>query len=272
MNCFSLDGKVIIITGAAGLLGRMHAKAVLDVGAIPILLDINIKKLDSVRKELLEENPSSKVITFCNNITDENQMREVLDCVIEKCGHVDGLINNACHNPTMKNAQKGIGRLETLSHKEWLEDTEVGLYGAICCSKIFGGYMAEHDGGVILNIVSDLGVIAPNQGLYRIDGELEKDQPKKPVTYSTVKWGMIGLTKYLSTYWAEQNVRTNAVALGGVFNQQSEIFLKRIKEQIPMRRMARVDEYKGSIVYMLSEASSYMTGAVVSIDGGRTAW
>ena len=113
---------------------------------------------------------------------------------------------------------------------------------------------------------------APKQGLYRIDCELEKDQPKKPVTYSTVKWGMIGLTKYLSTYWAEQNVRTNAVALGGVFNQQSEIFLKRIKEQIPMRRMARVDEYKGSIVYMLSEASSYMTGAVVSIDGGRTAW
>lgn len=128
------------------------------------------------------------------------------------------------------------------------------------------------EAGVILNISSDLGVIAPNQNLYRIDGETEENQPKKPVTYSVVKWGLIGLTKYLSTYWADKNVRSNAVAFGGVYNNQSEEFLKRVTELIPMGRMASKDEYMSSVIYLISEASSYMTGALVNIDGGRTAW
>lgn len=274
-NCmmrFSLEQQVIIITGAAGLLGQMHAKAVIEAGGVPIMIDVNRKNLEIATKNLCEEYPEKSVEEFCCSITDKEKLIELRNYLVSKYNRIDGLINNACNNPTMKKNQKGAGRFETLSYLEWLGDEKIGVYGSICCCQIFGEYMSRHDGGVILNIASDLGVIAPNQSLYAVDGLADEEQPKKPVTYSTVKWGLVGLTKYLATYWADKNVRCNALAFGGVYNNQGEPFLTRVKAQIPMGRMAQKDEYMGSIVYMLSEASSYMTGAVVSIDGGRTAW
>lgn len=269
---FSLNNKVIVITGAAGLLGQMHTKAVVEAGGIPIIIDINKDSLNNVATTIREEYPNSILETFYCSITDMRKLLELRDFLGRKYGRIDGLVNNACNNPTMKKNQKGAGRFETLTYSDWLVDEEVGVYGSICCSQIFGEYMASHGGGVILNIASDLGIIAPNQNLYTVDGLPENEQPKKPVTYSIVKWGLIGLTKYLATYWADKNIRCNALALGGVFNNQDELFLSKVKAQIPMGRMAEKDEYMGSIIYMLSQASSYMTGAVVSIDGGRTAW
>lgn len=272
MNCFSLDDKVIVITGAAGLLGKMHSKAVAEAGGIPVMVDINSEKLECAARSIREEYPERDVVEFCCSITDKECLIKLRDYLVGKYNRIDGLVNNACNNPTMKKNQKGEGRFETISFSDWLEDEKVGVYGSICCCQIFGEYMARHNGGVILNIASDLGVIAPNQNLYVVDGLQEEEQPKKPVTYSTVKWGLVGLTKYLATYWADKNVRCNALAFGGVYNKQSEPFLSRVKAQIPMGRMAEKDEYMGSVIFMLSEASSYMTGSVVSIDGGRTAW
>ena len=257
---FSLNNHVIVITGAAGLLGQMHTRAVLDAGGMPVMLDIDESRLKNVLVGLKAEYPGANIEGFVCSITDKDDLTEICEQLNEKYGRIDGLINNACHNPTMKESVKGDGRFEKMTYQEWLDDSEIGIYGSICCSQVFGGYMAKHGGGVILNIASDLGIIAPNQ------------QPKKPVTDSTIKWGLLGLTKYLATYWADKNVRSNALAFGGVYNNQGEPFLSRVKEQIPLGRMANKDEYMGSIVYMLSDASSYMTGAVVSIDGGRTAW
>lgn len=272
MNKFRLDNKVIIITGASGFLGVMHTKAIIEAGGIPVMIDIDELRLEKVSKLLEMEYKDCTIHPFRANITDTVSMNKIRDELMERYGHIDGLINNACNNPTMKGTGKGEGRFETFTHEEWIADTEVGLYGAVCCSQVFGEIMARQGGGVILNVASDLGIVAPNQNLYIVDGRTEEEQPKKPVTYSMTKWGLIGLTKYLSTYWADKNVRANAVAFGGVVNNQSEQFLGRIRKLIPLGRMAERDEYMGSIIYMLSDASSYMTGSVVTIDGGRTAW
>ena len=132
--------------------------------------------------------------------------------------------------------------------------------------------MAKQKKGVIVNIASDLSVIAPDQSLYMVEGIAEDSQPVKPVTYSVVKTGLIGLTKYLATYWAKSNIRVNAISPGGILNNQDDQFLKRIERKIPLQRMAKRDEYKGSILYLLSDASSYLTGFNLVVDGGRSCW
>ena len=272
LDRFSLQGKVIVITGAAGYLGEMHTRAVIEAGGIPILIDHEEGKLADLVAHLRSEYGTDRIHGFAVSVTDAVALEAVLRDTDARYNRLDGLINNACYNPTMKDVTIGSGRLESLDVVQWERELDVGLYGALCCSQIFGAYLASHGGGVLLNIASDLGVIAPNQTLYEVDGLSENQQPKKPVTYSVIKWGLIGLTKYLSTYWADKGVRANAVALGGVFNHQKPFFLEKVEKLIPMGRMANRDEYMGSIVYLLSEASSYMTGAVVPIDGGRTAW
>jgi NAD(P)-dependent dehydrogenase (short-subunit alcohol dehydrogenase family) len=148
----------------------------------------------------------------------------------------------------------------------------VGLTGAFLCSQTVGSYLAGHGGGVILNIASDLGVIAPDQRLYRQEGVAAEQQPVKPVTYSVIKHGLIGLTKYLATYWAEQNVRVNALSPGGIYTNQPEAFVKKLTRLIPLGRMASSDEYRAAVLFLVSDASSYMTGANLSVDGGRTCW
>jgi NAD(P)-dependent dehydrogenase (short-subunit alcohol dehydrogenase family) len=132
--------------------------------------------------------------------------------------------------------------------------------------------MARRNKGVIINVASDLAVIAPDQRLYRQDGVRPDEQPVKPVTYSVVKTGLIGLTRYLATYWADRGVRVNAISPGGVYDGQPEEFVSRLEQLVPLSRMARVDEYQGAILFLCSEASSYMTGTNLVIDGGRTTW
>ena len=154
----------------------------------------------------------------------------------------------------------------------WNNDLAVSLTGAFLCSQIIGTEMAKAGKGVILNIASDLGVVAPDQRIYRRDNLPEDMQNVKPVTYSVVKFGIIGLTKYLATYWAENGVRVNSLSPGGVYSNQPEEFVQKLTNLIPMKRMAGIDEYKGAIVFLCSDASSYMTGANLIIDGGRTCW
>jgi len=148
----------------------------------------------------------------------------------------------------------------------------VGLTGALICSQIFGAEMARARRGVILNIASDLGVIAPDQRIYRRPGVPAGRQMVKPVSYSVVKHGLIGLTKYLATYWAEQGVRANAISPGGVFNEQDKDFVRRLTALIPLGRMARLGEYKAAVVFLVSDASLYMNGANLVMDGGRSTW
>ena len=156
--------------------------------------------------------------------------------------------------------------------EEWNADLAVGLTGSFLCAKHYGKIISQNpDGGIIINISSDLGLIAPDQRLYAKKGLSPNEQSVKPVTYSVVKTGIIGLTRYLATYWPKK-VRCNALCPGGIGENLTEKFVNKVSELIPMGRMATVEEYKGALIFLLSDASKYMNGAIVSIDGGRTVW
>ena len=183
------------------------------------------------------------------------------------------LINNAANNPKVEAAADPVwSRLENFPLDVWEADIAVGLTGAFLCSQVIGAEMARRKKGVIVNVASDLAVIAPDQRLYRQDGLPEDQQPVKPVTYSVVKTALLGLTRYLATYWADCGVRVNAISPGGVYTGQPEDFVTRLSSLIPLSRMARVDEYQGAILFLCSDASSYMTGTNLVIDGGRSSW
>lgn len=269
---FDLTGRVTIITGGLGLLGRKHAEAVAAAGGIPVMVDVRSageEEQTQEWKELFGESACS----IQTDITDPAQVGALLDHVLARYSRVDILINNAANNPKMENtADVEFSRLEHFPLKQWEQDLQVGLTGAFLCSQIIGGEMARRGHGVIVNVASDLALIAPDQRLYRKDGVSEDRQPVKPVTYSVVKTGLIGLTRYLATYWADAGVRVNAISPGGVFNGQPDDFVQRLSSLIPLGRMAGIDEYKGAMLFLCSDASSYMTGTNLVIEGGRTCW
>ena len=269
---FSLKGKVIVITGAAGLLGLMHAEAVAQSGGIPILLDLKKTRVNKIAENLVKKF-QCQTACFSVDITDESQIEKNVAEIVALFGKIDGLVNNASNNPQVSAEQKEkFTRLENFLLKDWQDDVNVGLTGAFLCAKHYGHAISQNPaGGAIINISSDLGLIAPDQRLYS-KGGLPSDNPVKPVTYSVVKTGLIGLTRYLATYWAEQNVRCNAICPGGVDNGQPDAFLEKVHSRIPMGRLAHRSEYQGTLIWMLSGASSYLTGAVVPVDGGRTVW
>jgi NAD(P)-dependent dehydrogenase (short-subunit alcohol dehydrogenase family) len=269
---FNLTDRVVVITGGGGFLGRKWAEAVLEAGGRAVLLDINQQYLDEAIKSLASVFPG-KVLGFVADITSRTHLEEIREKVVEKFGRIDALINNAANNPKMSGKDaEDASRFETFPESLWDADLNAGLKGAWVASQIFGLYMAQQGKGVIVNVSSDLGLIGPDQRIYKKDGVSEKQQPTKPVTYSVVKHGLNGLTRYLATYWAQSGVRVNSVCPGGVYNGQDEQFMKKLTNLIPLGRMAESDEYKATIVYLLSDASSYMTGSIVSVDGGRTAW
>lgn len=269
---FRLDGRVAVITGGAGLLGYQHAATIADLGGLPVLIDINAADLAN-NAARLEAETGCKALTLIADITDVDALRSALEQLQAHYGRVDILINNAARNPKVENTDgQDFSRLEHFPWEQWRLDLDVGLGGAFNCAKVFGQQMAQQGGGVIINIASDLGVIAPDQRLYRKEGLEPDEQPVKPVTYSVVKHGLIGLTKYLATYWCEQGVRCNALSPGGVYAGQNDVFVTKLAQLIPLGRMAGSDEYRGAIAFLCSDASSYMNGSNLIIDGGRSTW
>jgi NAD(P)-dependent dehydrogenase (short-subunit alcohol dehydrogenase family) len=271
-DLFDMNGKVVIITGGTGLLGQRHAEAIASAGGIPVLADVRAEEVDP-RDPAFVERFGEAASAVAVDVTEPGSIRVALEDVLGRYGRIDGLINNAANNPKMESGSAvEFSRLESFDLDQWQADLAVGLTGAFLCSQIIGGEMARRRRGVIVNVASDLAVIAPDQRLYRRPGLPEDRQPVKPVTYSVVKTGLIGLTRYLATYWADAGVRVNAISPGGVHQGQPEEFVERLSNLIPMGRMAHVDEYEGAIVYLCSDASSYMTGANLIVDGGRTCW
>ena len=272
---FDLSGKVALITGATGLLGMEHAKSLLETGATIILTDINTQALDKSKELLAGLFPADNILCFKMDVTDKASIQDTQVKISSLGLRVDILINNASINPKVEDNSflHEVSRLEHFPQAEWNLQVSVGLTGAFLCSQVFGTQMAiDGKGGVILNIASDLSVISPDQRLYRKESLDETSQPVKPVTYSVIKSGLIGLTRYLATYWAEKGVRANALSPGGIFNGQNDEFVLKIASLIPLGRMANKDEYRGAVQFLCSDASAYLNGQNIVMDGGRSTW
>lgn len=272
---FELTGKHALITGAAGLLGVEHAAALLECGASVIVTDLSKSAMEAATAVLIQNFPQEKIFVETMDVTKVDDIRRVFESLEYSGRRVDILVNNAAIDPKVQGDQGVVetSRLENFSVEQWTLQLSVGLTGAFLCSQIFGSAMASDGrGGVILNIASDLSVFSPDQRIYRKDGLPEAMQPVKPVTYSVIKAGLVGLTRYLATYWADKGVRANALSPGGVFNGQGDEFVRKLSALIPIGRMARRDEYRAAVQFLCSEASSYMNGQNIVMDGGRSVW
>ena len=248
-NSFNLKNKNIIITGGNGFLGSQITEVLIEEEANVFIIDIQKSKKKNSAKQ------------FYSDITKENELKKILNYFKLKKIKIDVLINNAAIDYAPK---KNNLKLENFPNYLWEKDLNVSLKGSYLCTKVFGTYMSKFNKGVILNVSSDLGIIAPDQRIYRESGFT------KPITYSVVKHGIIGLTKYTASYWGKKNIRCNAIAPGGIYNNQDSSFVKKINQLIPLGRMAKKNEYNGLFLFLCSDLSSYLTGSIIIADGGRT--
>ncbi|MFA5853711.1 MAG: SDR family oxidoreductase [Patescibacteria group bacterium] len=272
MEAFTLTGKVYVITGGAGYLGTQHAEAILDAGGSVALFDISEGVFEKAKQ--LQASRKQPVRGYRVDITSKSDIEKAVSSVVADFGGVDGLINNAACNSEMDRGGSGYrGEFENLPLEQWNKEIEVGLTGAFLMAQVVGPFLVQKGSGVILNIASDLSVIAPDQRLYRNEEAPDERQSFKPATYSVTKHALVGLTKYLATYWADKGIRVNAISPGPVYKEGADPkFVQRISKLIPLGRMAKYDEYKAAIVFLCSDASSYMTGQNVIMDGGRSVW
>ena len=269
-NLFDLTGKTALITGAGGLLGPKHAEAIVEYGGTVILTDHHLDRAVEKEQQINEKYGAGSAVAYHMDVSDPLSVK----AVVERCGKIDILINNAAKDPKVKK-ESGLtpaSRFETMTPEYWFQGVDAAMNGTFFCSQAVANKMLENGGGVILNISSDLGVIAPDQRLYRKDGLSEEEQNVKPITYSAAKWAIVGMTKYLAVYFAQKNIRVNCLSPTGVYNNHPEDFVKKLSNIIPMGRMADIDEYKGAIVFLCSDASTYMTGENLVVDGGKSVW
>lgn len=271
---FDLSGKSALITGGAGLLGKEHALALLEVGANVVLWDVDKENLMRVTNELGKDFSKQSVTMSVVDISKEEEVDNAYKKLDLQGIAISILINNAAINPKYTSRINGtvFSRVENLTVDDWNYQVSVGLTGAFICSKYFGSKMAASNSGIILNISSDLSVISPDQRIYKVSGIDENSQLVKPITYSVIKSGLVGMTKYLATYWSANGVRVNALSPGGVYEEQNSDFVKKISDLIPLGRMAKSNEYRSAVQFLCSDASSYMTGQNIVIDGGRSVW
>jgi len=265
-----LRNKNVLITGGHGFLGKQHVEAFAINKANVIIIDLveNTKFKNQIKKY------DVNYLFFKCDITNKNSLIKIREILKRKKSKIDILVNNASVNyPPNRNKVKDL-KLETFNYNFWIKDISVGLSGALFATQVFGTEMCKHKSGVIINVASDLGVIAPNQNIYK--NKYNKQFFVKPVSYSVVKHGIIGLTKYISTYWSKYNIRCNSISPGGMESSEGKRSNKNIKSKIskliPLGRMSKYGEYQASILYLASDASSYMTGNNLIVDGGRTVW
>ena len=252
MDRFSLKNKIILISGGSGFFGSQIISALLQKKAK--IINIDIKK-NKYRKN---------VFFYKADISSEIELKEAYTKLIKKFKKIDVIINNAAIDYKPFKIKNSKDDFFSTSLQRWKEEVSIGLTGSFLITKIFSKKLVMQRKGIILNIASDLSVIAPDQRLY------EHLNSHKPVTYSVIKHGMVGLTKFLASYFGKYNIRVNSISPGGIFNKQDKKFVKKINQLIPLKRMAKHGEYKEIIQFLCSDASSYLTGQNIVIDGGRS--
>lgn len=267
----TLKGKKAIITGGGGLLGPHHGIALTNAGAEVCLVDINEEGLTSAKNKILKFNSNANISTFLLDITNLDEVIKFEQTQSKDKINFDILINNAAINPKMKNIEGTVtGRIEDYDLNEWNKEINVGLTGAFICSRVFGSKMASQNSGIIINISSDLAIRAPDQRVYSPTESFDDIRSYKPIGYSIVKTGLIGMTRYLAEYWGHKNVRVNALLPGGVYNNQPEVLVDNVIKRTILGRWANQDEYEDAIVFLSSDSSAYMTGQSIVMDGGRS--
>lgn len=266
-DIFNLENKNIILTGSCGLLGTHFASLLSSAGANLFLIDLSSKDLLK-QKKILQRKYNNSIEILKADVSSESDISSTRDFLIKKISRIDGLINNAAINPKVEDGLD-FPSLENYLFEEWNKEIQVSLSGVFLTSKYFGEIISKNkNGGSIINISSDLSIVAPDQSLY--EDRYGKRSFTKPISYSASKFGLIGMTKYLASYWAKKNVRCNAISPAGIKNKQNEEFVNRISNLIPMQRMAELNDLSGALIYLLSDSSSYLTGSNIVIDGGRT--
>lgn len=270
-SLYNLKNKVIVVTGAAGQLGGQYVRATLEVGCRVVALDYDLDN----PKGNLSSLQSDDLMTLEVDITKKTSIQGALKKICERFGKIDGLINNAAIDAPPGGSDENTGSFEAYPEDAWDKMMEVNLKGMFLCCQVFGSDMAAKRKGSIVNIASIYGMLSPDQRIYEYKYKNVGAEAKpffKPVAYSVTKSGVYNLTRWLATYWAPSNIRVNTLTLAGVFNNQDETFLKNYTQKVPMGRMAKQDEYCGAVLFLLSDASSYMTGSNMIVDGGFCCW
>ncbi len=268
---FSLRGRVAVVTGGLGLLGRQFARGLAEAGARVAILDLPCTP-ERIAAAYGAEADAAHFLFLTADVTRRASLEEALAAIRQHWETPHILVNNAALDSPPHSPPEENGPFETYPEASWDKVLEVNLKGVFLCSQVFGGAMAEAGRGSIINISSIYGLVSPDQSLYTYRQEKEGAPFFKPVAYSASKSGLLNLTRYLATYWAGRGVRVNTLTLAGVFNRQDERFLAGYTRKVPLGRMAREDEYRGAVVFLSGEASSYMTGSNLIMDGGWTAW
>ena len=263
---FDVKGERLVITGVSGQLGCAYAKAFLERGATVVGLDLR----SSASTDDLSTNYPSRYFYYKADVTNKDSLESVCRKMDDEVGPVTVLINNAALDSPPSSPPEENGFFEEYPESSWDQVLDVNLKGTYLCCQVFGKTMAKQGRGVIINIASIYGLVSPDQNLYRYRRE-RGEVFYKPVAYSVSKSGILNLTRYLAVYWAEKNIRVNTLTLGGVFNHQEDAFLSAYCGRIPVGRMAHEEEYNGAVLFLASQASSYMTGANLIVDGGWTA-
>ena len=264
---FNLDQETIVITGVSGQLGSVYSKALLEHGASKVI-GLDIKDSENSKKLSLEY--ESRFLFIETDITDKDSTSESLKKIKALNLAPTVLINNAGLDSNPDSSIDDACRFEDFSEETWDKVLDVNLKGAFLCCQIFGGDMAKNKKGTVINISSIYGLVSPDQNMYEYRRQ-RGEEFYKPVAYSASKSGLINLTRYLAVYWAKDNVSVNTLTIAGVFNNQDKDFLDQYNQRIPIGRMAKEDEYNGAIIFLSSNASNYMTGSNLVIDGGWTA-
>ena len=267
MKIFSLENKTAIVTGALGLIGKEHCKALSEAGANVVVADIDEVKCSEFAKTLSPQSFGASL-----DVTKPETIKNLRDKILKKFGHINILVNNAAINDMFENpkAASEQSKFENYPLELWQKSVDVNLTGVFLCSQILGSEMAKQKSGSIINIASTYGIAAPDQSLY-----IKQDGTQsffKPPAYSATKGAVIMFTKYLAAYWGKDGVRVNTLTPGGVENNQDEFFIEKYSSKTPLGRMANPYDYKGALIFLASDASSYMTGANLVVDGGWTCW